>query len=188
MKRGSTMIVPPEGLTVPIGRRDHIQGPPNAPMTLLEYGDFECPFCSQVHPIIQAVQERLDENRCFAYRHFPLANAHPHAQRAAEAAEAAGAQGKFWEMHDLLFENQDALEDEDLVEYATALRLDVERFVRELEAGVHAGRVREDFKSGVRSGVNGTPTLFINGARYDGARDVDSLLAALTNQPAAWSE
>ena len=113
------------------------------------------------------------------FRNFPLAEAHPHAEHAAEAAEAAGAQGKFWEMHDLLYENQDALEDEDLVRYAKALRLDVPRFIKEMEEHSYAERVRADFSSGVRSGVNGTPTFFINGARHDGPFDLASLLAAI---------
>jgi protein-disulfide isomerase len=115
----------------------------------------------------------------FAYRHFPLSTAHPHAQRAAEAAEAAGAQNQFWEMHDVLFENQQALEDEDLAEYATALNLDVAQFISDLVEHVHAPRVREDFMSGVRSGVNGTPTFFINGVRHDGAFDFETLLNAI---------
>src|SRR5438477_1718566 len=107
-----------------IGGRDHIQGPIEAPIALLEYGDYECPYCGDAYLIIKAIQERLGDRLCFAFRNFPLVNAHPHAQHAAEAAEAAGAQGKFWEMHDLLFENQDALGDENLAQYATALGLD----------------------------------------------------------------
>jgi protein-disulfide isomerase len=116
----------------------------------------------------------------FVFRNFPLANVHIHAEHAAEAAEAAGAQGSFWEMHDTLFENQMALEDEDLARYAAALGLDVDRFVSELFSGAHSSRVREDFRSGIRSGVNGTPTFFINDMRYDGPRDVETMVAALT--------
>jgi len=179
--------VGPEQLTVRVSPRDHIQGDPHAPMNLVEYGDYECPYCGAAQPIIKAVQRGLGDNLVFAYRHFPLANVHPHAQRAAESAEAASSQGKFWEMHDVLFENQDALEDQDLMEYAAVVGLDVERFMRELEQGIHTGRVREDFKSGVRSGVNGTPALFVNGNRYDGPRDVNSLLYVLTNPPDAWA-
>jgi formate-nitrite transporter family protein len=166
-------------LTLPDGTRDHIQGSIDAPITLLEYGDFECPVCGETYPVIKSIQESLGENLCFAFRHFPLANVHPRAPRAAEAAEAAGGQQRFWEMHDILFENQQALEDDDLVEYAAILHLDVDRFADELEVGVHRSRVLEDFRSGVRGGVNGTPTFFINGERYDGERGLDPLLSAL---------
>src|SRR5262249_53309595 len=152
----------------PMPDRDHIQGPIDAPFLLLEYGDYECPFCGEAYPLVRAIQKRLGNRLCFAFRNFPLSNSHPHAQHAAEAAEAAGAQGRFWEMHDLLYENQDALEDEDLARYAAALRLDVERFMSEVLSGAHAARVREDFRSGARHGVNGTPSFYINGVRYDG--------------------
>jgi protein-disulfide isomerase len=128
---------------------------------------------------VKEIERRLGNRLCFAYRHFPLTNAHPHAEHAAEAAEAAGAQGRFWEMHDTLFENQDALEDEDLFGYAEELGLDAERLIMEVQASAHASRIREDFRSGVRSGVNGTPTFFINGERYDGATGLEQLLAAL---------
>ena len=166
-------------LTVPIGKRDHIQGPVTAPVTLLEYGDFECPHCGAAHLIVKDIQRRLGANLCFVFRHFPLATVHPHAQHAAEAAEAAGTQGKFWQMHDVLYENQVALDDVYLLQYAVALDLDVDRFADELGSHVHAPRVREDFMSGVRSGVNGTPSFFINGVRHDGSYDVVSLLAAI---------
>jgi protein-disulfide isomerase len=119
-----------------------------------------------------------DELR-FAYRHFPLTQIHPHAQQAAEAAEAAAVQGRFWELHDLLFTHQDRLTLQDLLGYAAALRLDVPRYALELENHVHAPRVREDFLSGVRSGVNGTPTFFVNGVRHNGGYDLESLLEAL---------
>jgi len=160
-------------------KRDHIQGPVDAPIALLEYGDYECSVCGEFYPVIKAIQDRLADELCFAYRHFPLSNMHPHSVHAAEAAEAAGAQGAFWEMHDVLFENQDALEDEDLAGYADALGLDSERLMNEVLAGVYAGRVKEDFRYGVRGGVNGTPTFFINGARYDGERGLEPLLEAL---------
>lgn len=166
-------------LTLPNAKRDHIQGLIDAPIALVEYGDYECPYCGLAYPIIKALQERLGERMCFAFRNFPLANSHPHAQHAAEAAEAAGAQGRFWEMHDRLFENQDALEDENLAQYAEALGLDARRLMVEVLDGVHAARVREDFRSGARGGVNGTPTLFIDGARYRGALDEISLLESL---------
>ena len=166
-------------LKPPVGPRDHMQGPPDAPVTLLEYGDYECPFCGAAYPVVKAIQSRLGDQLCFVFRNFPLNEAHPHAQDAAEAAEAAGAQGKFWPMHDMLYENQDALEPEDLVQYARALHLDLPRFVREMREHIYAQRVREDFLSGVRSGVNGTPTFFINGVRHDGGYDLASLLAAI---------
>lgn len=121
----------------------------------------------------------------FAFRNFPLRESHPHAQHAAEAAEAAGAQGKFWEMHDRLFERQFALDDEYLMEYAKDLRLDTRRFSDELRTGVYAPRVREDFRSGVRSGVNGTPTFFLEGVRYDESWELEPLLAALRQQATA---
>jgi protein-disulfide isomerase len=167
-------------LVVPVARRDHIQGPIDAPFALLEYGDYECPYCGDAYPIVQAVQRQLENRLCFAFRNFPLVNSHPHAEHAAEAAEAAGAQGKFWEMHDLLFENQQALDDEDLLRYAEALNLDARRVVSEVAAGAHRARVRDDFTSGARDGVNGTPTFFVNGVRYDGEPGVAALYAALT--------
>src|SRR5437867_11304999 len=166
MKREMNITIPAGKLTLPIADRDHIQGPADAPIALIEYGDYECPYCGEAYPIVQAVQRRLGDRLCFAFRNFPLVNSHPHAEHAAEAAEAAGAQGKFWEMHDILFENQNALEDEDLPRYAAALGLDVPRFMTDVLAGKYAWRVRADFKSGVRGGVNGTPTFFINGERY----------------------
>jgi protein-disulfide isomerase len=167
-------------LTVPAGKGDHIRGPAKAPMTLLEYGDYECPFCGAAHVVVKALEKTLGERMRFAFRNFPLTNVHPHAEHAAEAAESAGAQGRFWEMHDMLYENQNALEDEDLARYAAELGLDVPRLIREVASGAYRKRIREDFLSGVRSGVNGTPTFFINGVRYNGTYDYDSLLAALT--------
>ncbi len=169
-------------LTVTVSERDHVHGPASAPVTLVEYGDFECPHCAEAHGILQELEEIAGKQFRLAFRHFPLATVHPHAQNAAEAAAAAGAQGKFWEMHDLLFERQDALELEDLAQYAADLDLDVERFLRELEEHVHAARVRQDFLSGARSGVNGTPTFFINGVRHDGSYQLESLLAAIENE------
>jgi protein-disulfide isomerase len=155
-------------LMPPVGEHDHVAGPADAPITLVEYGDYECPHCGRAHPIVKAAQRNLGSRLRFVFRNFPLQEAHPHAKHAAEAAEAAGAQGKFWEMHDVIFENQDALEDPDLVRYAEELGVDADRLARELETGAWAKRVREDFRSGVRSGVNGTPTFFLNGLRYDG--------------------
>ncbi len=170
---------PSANLKPPVGANDHVQGPAKAPVTMVEYGDYQCPYCGEAYPVVKALQRRLGDKMRFVFRNFPLAESHPHAEHAAEAAEAAGAQGKFWEMHDLLYENQDALEDEDLVRYAKALHLDVPRFIKEMEAHAYAERVRADFSSGVRSGVNGTPTFFINGVRHDGAFDLGSLMAAI---------
>ncbi len=166
-------------LMLPVSRRDHALGPATAPVTLVEYGDFECPHCGAAHPVVREVRRRLGEELRFVYRHFPLASVHPNAEPAAEAAEAAGAKDKFWEMHDLLFEHQDMLDAESLLSYAGILGLDMHRFVLELSQGIHMPRVREDFLSGVRSGVNGTPTFFINEVRHDGGFDVVSLIKAI---------
>ncbi len=166
-------------LTLPVGKRDHMRGPATAPVTLVEYGDYECPHCKRAYPIVREVQRLMGRRLRFVFRNFPLRESHPHAQHAAEAAEAADAQGKFWEMHDLLFERQFALEDENLIEYAQDLGLDAPRLRSELAEGMYAPRVREDFRSGVLSGVNGTPTFFVNRARHDGAWDLEPLRAAL---------
>jgi protein-disulfide isomerase len=166
-------------LTPAVSDRDHIQGLPDAVIVLVEYGDYECPYCGAAYPVVKELQHRLKGKLALVFRNFPLANAHPHAEFAAEAAEAAAAQGKFWEMHDMLYENQQALEPENLVEYATTLGLDIPRFKREMNEHVYTSRVKDDFRSGVRSGVNGTPTFFINGERYNGSYDVRSMLAAL---------
>jgi protein-disulfide isomerase len=155
-------------LTPPVGEGDHIAGPDHAPVTLVEYGDFECPYCGMAHPIVKAARRKLGDRMRFVFRHFPLKEIHPHAQHAAQAAESAGAQGKFWEMHEVIFEHQHALEDEHLVAYAAALGLDGERVARDLADETYVKHVRDDFRSGVRSGVNGTPTFFINGERYNG--------------------
>jgi protein-disulfide isomerase len=167
-------------LVLAVGERDHIEGPSDAQATLVEYGDYECPFCGQAYPIIKAVQRHLGRRLRFVFRNFPLTEMHPHALKAAMAAEAAGAQGQFWPMHDLLYEHQAALDERSLARYAESLRLDVERFRSELRAEAYAPRVHEDFMSGVRSGVNGTPTMFVNGVRHDGPWDAESLTEALT--------
>lgn len=156
-------------LTPPVGEQDHSMGPVDAPVTLVEYGDYECPYCRMAYPIVKAAQRAVGAQLRFVFRNFPLAEIHPHARHAAQVAEAAAAQDRFWEMHDTLFEHQDALEDADLLRYAEELDLDTERIARELEAGTYATRVRDDFRSGVRSGVNGTPTFFVNGERYEGS-------------------
>ncbi|OLE19656.1 MAG: disulfide bond formation protein DsbA [Actinobacteria bacterium 13_1_20CM_4_68_12] len=159
--------------------RDHIQGPADAAVTLVEYGDYECPYCGAAYPIVKELQARMGDRLRFVFRNFPITTSHPHAEQAAEAAEAAAAQSRFWEMHDLLYENQRRLRDQDLHAYAEQLGLEVDRFDKDLAEHVHAPRVREDFMSGVRSGVNGTPSFYVNGARHDDSYDLDTLLAAL---------
>jgi protein-disulfide isomerase len=167
-------------LTVPVDEdRDHVQGPADAAVTLVEYGDYECPYCGAAYPIVKEVQARMGDRLRFVFRNFPITTSHPHAEQAAESAEAAAAQERFWEMHDLLYENQRRLEDDDLRAYAEQLGLDVERFGSELAEHVHAARVREDFMSGVRSGVNGTPTFYVNGARHDDSYELEILLDAV---------
>jgi protein-disulfide isomerase len=169
-------------LTSPIGERDHVKGPLDAPVTLVEYGDFECPHCGKAYPIVKQLQEKMDGELKFVFRHSPISTVHPHAKNAAEATEAAGSQGKFWEMHDQLFEHQDALDDESLRRYAMAIGLDVKRFDEEMRSHVYSARVHEDFINGVRSGVNGTPTFFINGLRFNGPPSFEALLEAITKE------
>lgn len=167
-------------LRLPVSiKRDHIQGKPDAPVTLVEYGDYECPYCGQAYPIVKEIQKRLKGQLRFVFRNFPLTQIHPHAQQAAEAAEAAAVQGSFWDMHDILYENQQALDHYHLLEYASALDLSTKRFNNDLFSHVHAKRIHEDFMSGVRSGVNGTPTFFINQIRYNDSWDFETLLDTL---------
>jgi protein-disulfide isomerase len=177
--RSEMAFFAPRSLLRPVVGRDHIQGRSDAPFALLQYGDYGCLDCGEAYPVIKAIQEQLGDQLCFAFRNFPMDGANPLAQRAAGAAEAAGAQGRYWEMHDMLFENQEALEDDDFARYALALELDEVRIIREILSGAHAERVREDFRSGVRCGVNSTPAVFINGVRFKGAIETDSLLIAL---------
>lgn len=164
---------------MPVTERDHGKGPADAPATLLQYGDYECPYCAAAYPILKQLQRELGDQLRFVYRNFPLTTVHPHAEAAAEAAEAAGAQGKFWEMHDLLYENQRRLGNIALRNYAEQLGLDIDLFERELSGRVYEARVQEDFMSGVHSGVSGTPTFFINGWRYTGTWENGQLLAVL---------
>jgi len=166
-------------LTLPVSERDHVKRSLDAPVVLVEYGDYECPHCQEVYPILHELKERMGDRVAYVYRHFPVSRQHPNAQLAAEAAEAASAQGKFWEMHHRLFTHQNELGFDDLLRHASAIGLDTDIFRRELEEHTYADRVREDFMSGVRSGVNGTPTFYINGTRYDGAWDFESLLEAI---------
>jgi protein-disulfide isomerase len=154
-------------LVQPVSRFDHVLGPTDAAVTLLEYGDYECSHCARAHGVLAEVLGRVGETVLFAYRHFPLSQMHPHATLAAQAAEAAAAQDRFWEMHHTLLEHQDTLEPDDLLSYAKAIGLDAARFAQELRGQVYLPEVRADFLSGVRSGVNGTPTFFINGERFN---------------------
>jgi protein-disulfide isomerase len=165
-------------LLLPIRSVDHVHGPEDAPYTLVEYGDYECPNCGRLYLILRDLQREIASLRV-VFRHYPLSGVHRHAQQAAEAAEAAGAQGKFWEMHALLFERQHALHTKDLIRYAGELALNVERFRDELKNGTHGERVRADFRAGVQNGVYGTPGLFLNGVRYDAEWDKESLRSRL---------
>jgi len=158
--------------------RDHFRGPVDAPVTVVEYGDFECPYCGRAEPVVRELIREFGDVR-YVWRHLPLSDVHPHAQLAAEATEAAAAQGVFWEMHDLLFEHQDALQPGDLVTYAEQLGLDVERFTRDLREHAGTARVAEDVDSADLSAVSGTPTFFINGRRHHGAYDIAALSAAV---------
>jgi len=165
-------------LELPVGADDHTQGPQTAPVTLVEYGDYESAGCGEAYPCVQKTRQRLGNRLRFVFRHF-VNGSHPQGQHAAEAAEAAGAQGRFWEMHDILLTHQGTLDNGCLVEYADAIGLDIPRFLREMTGHVHANRVREDFEGGLRSGVKGTPTFFVNGVRYDAPWDAETLLAAV---------
>jgi formate-nitrite transporter family protein len=167
-------------LTLPIGSRDHVEGPAEATLVLVEYGDYECPYCGAAYPIVKKVQKRLGSRLRFVFRNFPLTNMHPYAQQAAETAEAAAAQGKFWEMHDFLYENQTSLGDPAvLLRHARKLQLDAAQLEREVAGHVYLPRIEEDYRSGIRSGVNGTPTFFVNSVRYDGYLEFEPLVAAL---------
>jgi protein-disulfide isomerase len=166
-------------LTQPVSAHDHAEGPPDAALTLVEYGDYQCPYCGAAYPVVKRVQKTLGNKLRFVFRNFPLTQAHPYALIAAQAAEAAALQGKFWEMHDLLFEEQQLLKPEIISSWAKRIGLNVEQFGDDIKEGFVEKRIQEDRRSGIRSGVNGTPTFFINGMRYDGSNDYNSLLAAL---------
>jgi protein-disulfide isomerase len=159
--------------------RDHILGAADAPLTLVEYGDFECPFCGKATGVVRELRQRFGEDLRYVFRHLPLTDVHEHAELSARAAEAAGAQGRFWEMHDLLFRHQDGLAFEDLIGYAGELGLDVEDFVRDVEEDRHADRVREDVMSAEASGARGTPTFFVGEDRHIGPYDTETLAAEL---------
>ena len=166
-------------LAPPPSARDHARGPTDAPVTLVEYGDYQCPYCGAAYPVVKALQRRFGHRLRFIFRNFPLTQVHAHAEHAAEAAEAAADGGKFWEMHDAIFEHQDAMTDHDLAAYGAQAGIDPAVIADALAAHTYAARVREDFMSGVRSGVNGTPAFFINGQQYDGEYDAASLGEAI---------
>ena len=168
-------------LLLPIRPLDHAHGPEDAPYTLVEYGDYECPDCGRLYVTLRDLQRDIASRLRVVFRHYPLSGIHHHAQQAAEAAEAAGAQGKFWEMHTLLFERQDALHTKDLIRYAGELNLDVERFRKELKNQTYRDIVRADFIAGVQNGVYSTPGLFLNGVRYDDDWDRESLAEPFEN-------
>jgi protein-disulfide isomerase len=157
---------------------DHYQGPLDASIVLVEYGDYECPYCGEEYPELKAVQKEFGDKMCFVFRNFPLTQAHPHAERAAEFAEAAATVGKFWEMHDVLYEHQQALDDQSLIQYAQRLGLNGALIDSALD-DKYLDRIRKDFSGGVRSGVNGTPCIFINNVRYNGERDARTLIDLL---------
>jgi protein-disulfide isomerase len=166
-------------LVVPVSERDHRQGPDTAAVTLVQYGDYECPYTRQSTTVVRAIQQQLGDQLRFVYRNFPLTEIHPHALHAALAAEAAAVQGKFWQMHDYIFHHQHTLEDADLEQFAQAVGLDVQQFARDMAEQRSLDRIEEDVESGERSGVRGTPTFFINGALYRGSWEQHALLTAL---------
>ena len=166
-------------LAAPVSEQDYIRGLADAPVTILEYADYECPYSARAYFTLKHLQEDMDGTFRLAFRNFPLTQIRPHALPAALAAEAAGMQDAFWQMHDILYEHQDGLEPEHLLVYAQVLGLDIEQFIIDMTSDEVAAMVREDFISGIRSGVNGTPTLYINDVRYDGAYDYESLKNAI---------
>jgi protein-disulfide isomerase len=170
-------------LRPPFSEKDHYQGDIKAPLELLEYGDFQCPYCGRAYPIVKKVQQRLGKELRFVFRNFPLTDAHPQAYTAALAAEAAGLQNAYWKMHDLLYENQEGMGTQNFfTALATRLGLDITKFESDLQDAAIAKKVDDDFESGVRSGVNGTPGFFINGLRYDDDWDEKSLIAHLQSK------
>lgn len=167
-----------DSLAEAVGERDHMLGDVGAPITLVEYGDYECPSCLNAVPIVRAVRETLGERVRFVFRHFPLSSIHPHASMAAEAAEAAGDQHKFWVMHEALFEHQKELDSIDLGHLALTLGMEIYKFEASRAMARHRDHVKADYDSGVRSGVKGTPTFFINGRKYVGPREAGAIVAA----------
>ena len=170
-------------LAEPVNDKDHSIGPPAAPITIVEYGDYECPSCLNAVPIIEQVRQNLGDRVRFVFRHFPQSSIHPHASAAAEAAEAAAEQGKFWEMHQALFQHQKDLAEIDLSHLALTLGLEIYKFETSRTREHHHRRILADYESGVRSGVNKTPTLFINGHRFDGPVEAKAIIAASQQAP-----
>lgn len=166
-------------LSVAVGKSDHALGPEDAPVTLVEYGDYQCPYCADMNPMIKAIAKAMGTQLRFVFRHMPLLQMHPYAQHAAEAAEAAGAQGKFWEMHDAILQQQSELGSDLLHQLAVRIELDMKQFADDVDSRRFRPRVKRDFMGGMRSGVAGTPTFFINGKRYEGALEHASLLSAI---------
>ena len=166
-------------LAVPVTEQDHTQGPTDAPVTLVQYGDYECPYTRQSTTGVRAIQQQLGTQLRFVFRNFPLTEIHQHALHSAEAAEAADAQGKFWEMHDYIFHHQHTLEDADLKRFAEAVRLDSTHFEQDMTQHKQLSRIKADVEGGERSGVQGTPTFYINGVRHDESWEQDALLAAI---------
>jgi len=179
---------PPSELTIPVTERDRIRGRASAPLTLLEYGDYECDYCGRAYPIVRALRDHFGDRLRFVFRNFPHSNIHPHASLAAQAAEAAGSQGKFWEMHDLLYEHQTDLGASDLAHYALQVGVELYHFQADLSADRYAPKVSTDYEGGIASGVTRTPTFFINGIRYAGPTDVAAMTAALNAACAASPE
>jgi protein-disulfide isomerase len=173
-------------LRVPVTDRDHRRGPERAPVTLVEYGDFQCPFCGRAFHVLRDLEDRFASDVQFVYRHFPLTEIHPLALIAAEASEAASDQGRFWDMYDALFQHQPGLQPGALVAYASELGLDVDVFSKDLTAMRHRDRIRDDFMGGVRSGVNGTPSVFINGELFNGPIDEIPLSRAIEAARGRW--
>lgn len=177
-------------LSLPVSElRDHIQGPLSAPVTLVEYGDYECPYCAQAYLITKEIQERLGDKLRFVFRNFPITKIRPHAYATALAVEAAAAQGKFWEMYDYLFKHGQAVSDQSLRRSAASLGLNLTRFDSEFQDRVHGNHIDEDIQSGMNSGVKSTPTFFINGELYNSAWDLDSLLGSLDEESVfSWTQ
>jgi protein-disulfide isomerase len=166
-------------LAAPITEKDHAQGPADAPVTLVEYGDYECPYCLYAFPLVKQIRQAMDGRLRFIFRHFPQNTIHAHAGVAAQVAEAAGAQGQFWAMHDLLYEHQKELGEIDFSRFAIRLGLELYKFQSDLSSERFARHVEADFRGGVRSGVKGTPAFFIKGVRYEGALELEPLRSAV---------
>ncbi len=166
-------------LKVPVSQADHIQGDNDAPVTLVEYGDYQCPYCGLAYPIVKRIQKHFGKRLRFVFRNFPIVDSHPNAGNAAQAAEFAATQNKFWEMHDLLYENQQALSPPDLVMYGESLKLPTTDLQAAIENAIFAEKIEKDFMGGVRSGVNGTPGFFINGKFHNDSFEYDTLLTAI---------